>query len=60
MAWNGAATVKKTSRKATTVHPLKRHPTAMDALSNRAAKIKRNNNRGGNCFDTTFAASMVN
>ena len=61
MAWNGAATVKKTSRKAITAHPF-RHPTAMVALSNRArtAKIKRNNNRGGNCFENTLAASMAN
>ena len=61
MARNGAATVKKTSRK--TAHPLKRHPAAIAALSNRAAKIKHNNNRGGksgNCFDNTLAASMVN
>ena len=58
MARNGAATVKKTSRK--TAHPLKRHPAAIAALSNRAAKIKHNNNRGGNCFDNALAASMVN
>ena len=53
MAWNGAATVKKTNRK--TAHPLKRHPATIAALSNRAAEIKHNNNnRGGNCFDNAL------
>ena len=65
LEWHGMGQQqsKRPAEKLRTAHPLKLHPAAIAALSNRAAKIKHNNNRGGksgNCFDNTLAASMVN